>query len=103
MIIKKFEEQVERFSKKLAVKAGNQSLTYAELNCCANGVAHEILRGDKAVAGNINSSIVSLLFEHGVDMIVGIIGALKANKTYVPLDVTYPRNRLLDILEHSES
>jgi tyrocidine synthetase-3 len=106
MIIEKFEKQVEGFPGKLAVKAGEQALTYAELNRRANQVAHEILAINKAAAVNMNTSntfIVALLFEHGADVIVGIIGTLKANKTYVILDVNYPDKRLSNILEHSEA
>lgn len=101
MIIEKFEEQVVRNPGKAAVKSGNKTLTYSELNIHANRVAREII--NNTPGKDSNSSIVSLLFEHGSDMIVGITGALKANKTYVPLDVTYPKNRLIYMLEHSDS
>jgi len=46
---------------------------------------------------------VALLFEHGTDMIVGTIAALKACKTYVPFDPSYPEQRLLYMLENSEA
>jgi len=46
---------------------------------------------------------VALLFEHGTDMIVGTIGALKACKTYVPFDPSYPERRLIYMLENSET
>jgi len=43
------------------------------------------------------------LFEHGADMIIGLIAALKANMVYVPLDRTYSGNRLAYMLQNSES
>lgn len=46
---------------------------------------------------------VALLFEHGIDMIVGTIGALKACKIYVPCDPSYPEKRLIYMLENSEA
>ena len=44
---------------------------------------------------------VALLFEHGIDMIVGILGTLKSGKVYVPLDPGYPVERLDYMLEDS--
>ena len=105
MIIKKFEEQAARFPGKLAVKSGNKSLTYNQLNEYANRVANEIIRVDenKTPGKNSESPVVSLLFGHDPDAVVGIIGALKANRIYVPLDVNHPRKRLLYMLAHSDS
>ena len=45
---------------------------------------------------------VALLFRHSVEMIVGILGALKAGKAYVPLDATYPSERLEFMLADSD-
>ncbi|MCU0285504.1 MAG: condensation domain-containing protein, partial [Acidobacteria bacterium] len=104
MIIKKFEEIVQRFPTRAAIKAKNKALTYAELNFNANRVAHAITGKDKeAGLGNNNKTQqAALLFDCGIDMIVGLLGALKANKTYVPLDSTHPGKRLLSILEYAE-
>ncbi|UCH93959.1 MAG: amino acid adenylation domain-containing protein [Candidatus Aminicenantes bacterium] len=103
MIIKKFQQQVERFFDKPAVKAGEHFFTYGQLNRCANRVVHDLLKGDNTAAepGKVDPSIAALLFEHGADVIVAIIAVLKTNKTYVPMDANYPQNRLLYMLEHS--
>ena len=103
MIIKRFKEQVEAFADRIAVKKGNQLLTYGELNHYSDKVAIEIMKGDQTKEQDEKNCNVSLLFEHGTHMIVGIIGALKANKTFVPLDVNYPQKRLVYMLGHSES
>jgi len=105
MIIEKFQEQVKTFPAKIAVKAGNRAITYSELDTYANQVAHIIVERDKDrdTTSDKTSRQVSLLFEHGADMIIGVISALKAGKTYIPLDVTYPLNRLLYMLENSGS
>jgi tyrocidine synthetase-3 len=103
MIIKKFEEIVQRFPEKTALKTNNKSLTYAELNFCANRVAHALVQEDKGESTPINNQQVALLFDHGIDMVVGVIGTLKANKTYVPLDTFFPGKRLLYILEDCEA
>jgi non-ribosomal peptide synthetase component F len=68
-------------------------------------VANAILAGDQDRDTSAHNPYrkVSLLFEHGPDMIIGVIGALKAGKTYVPLDIAYPLKRLLYMLDNSES
>lgn len=85
MLVNIFEELVIRYPNHPAVKAGEKVLTYAELNELANQVARSIGEG---------VTRVGLVFEHGTDMIVGMVGALKAVKPYVPLDPTYPVKRL---------
>ena len=104
MIIEKFKNQVVEFPEKIAVKAGNREITYSQLDNFATLVAHAIITGhrDRPPTGGTNQR-VSLLFEHGADMIIAVIGALKAGRTYVPLDVTYPLKRLSYMLEDSES
>jgi tyrocidine synthetase-3 len=103
MIIKKFEEIVKCYPGKAALKTGSKSLTYAELNFSSNRVAHAIGGKDKEVGSDVEKQQVALLFDYGIDMIVGLLGALKANKTYVPLDISYPGKRLLYILENAEA
>ncbi|MCU0290037.1 MAG: AMP-binding protein, partial [Acidobacteria bacterium] len=94
MIIKIFEEQVEKYKNKVAVKAGSEILTYDCLNRQANRAASHI-------ASSVEVGTAALLFRYGVNMISGIIAALKAGLIYVPLDRNYPENRLVYILEDS--
>jgi len=105
MIIKKFEEQVVKFPQKTAVKAGDSSLTYIQLNRYSNRIAHTLIAGTHKQKENMENehAVVSLLFEHGPHMIAGILGTLKAGCIYVPLDINYPAKRLLYMLEHSGS
>jgi amino acid adenylation domain-containing protein len=100
MIIEKFEKQVERFAKKTAVVTENITLTYEELNRYANRVARAILN---LKIKKEKEQILGLLFEHSAYMIIGVLGTLKAGKAYVPLDITYPENRLAYMLENSEA
>ena len=103
MIIKKFEEIVRRFPGKTALKTSSKSLTYEELNFYANRVAHAIALEDKGKGTSVKKQQVALLFEHDIEMVPGIIGTLKANKTYVPLDTFFPGKRLIYILEDCEA
>ncbi|MCP4216670.1 MAG: amino acid adenylation domain-containing protein, partial [bacterium] len=94
MLAKKFEEQVKKSPGNIAVKTNDETYTYSQLNNYADGISRQIsLRH----AGGI----VGLLLPHGAHMIAAILGALKAGKTYVPLSVDYPANRIAYMLSHS--
>jgi amino acid adenylation domain-containing protein len=103
MIIKKFEEQVVLFAKKTAVVTESAMLTYEDVNLYANRVAHAILETDTGPGKNGTNPIVGLLFEHSSDMIIAVLGTLKGGKAYLPLDITYPKNRLTYMMEDSET
>jgi tyrocidine synthetase-3 len=100
MLIEKFEEAVEAFPERIAIKMEAETFTYKQLYQYANQVAARII----ASTGLSNKGKqAALLFEHGADMIIALIAALKANMVYVPLDRTYPENRLTYMLEDSEA
>jgi amino acid adenylation domain-containing protein len=101
MIVEKFEEQVKRFSQNTALHCGEIVWTYEALNQRVNRLAHLIGRmmgpPPAETAGQ-----AALLFDHGAAMIVALLAVLKANMAYVPLDATYPENRLDYILDNAE-
>ncbi len=84
-----FEEQVERTPDAVAVVFDNQQLTYGELNCRSNQLAH-YLRS----LGVRASVLVGISVERSLEMVVGLLGILKAGGAYVPLDPGYPTERL---------
>jgi non-ribosomal peptide synthetase component F len=94
----RFEEQVRRHSERLAVRTRYYSLTYAELNSLANRIAHKILHH----CGS-SEKPVALLFDHDAAVIGAMLGALKAGKMYIPLDPSYPRQRLEYMLRDSRA
>ncbi len=100
MLIEKFEAAVEAFSDRIAIKMEAETLTYRQLNQYANQVAARIIA---STGLNNKGKQAALLFEHGADMIIALIAVLKANMVYVPLDRTYPENRLAYMLEDSEA
>jgi len=76
-----------------AVVAGEERLTYRELNARANRLAHALCR--KGVRRN---DIVGLAVERNADVAIGILAILKAGAAYLPLDPDYPRDRLAFIV-----
>ncbi|MBG0746749.1 MAG: amino acid adenylation domain-containing protein [Planktothrix agardhii KL2] len=92
-----FEEQVERTPDAVAVVFECQQLTYNELNCRANQLAHYLQS-----LGVKPDELVGIGVERSLEMIVGILGILKAGGAYVPLDPEYPQERLNFMLEDSQ-
>jgi amino acid adenylation domain-containing protein/thioester reductase-like protein len=93
-IHKLFEAQVERTPDAVAVVFENQQLTYHELNCRANQLAHYLQS-----LGVKPDVLVGICVERSLEMVVGILGILKAGGAYVPLDPEYPQDRLSFMLE----
>ncbi|HEV3050384.1 MAG TPA: AMP-binding protein, partial [Longimicrobium sp.] len=91
-----FEAQVARTPDAVAVVFEDASLTYAELNACANRLAHH-LRGH-GVGAEVR---VGVLMERSLEMVVSLLAVLKAGGAYVPLDPSLPAERLAYMLDDS--
>ena len=91
-----FEAQVARTPHAIALKAGEQQLTYAELNARANQLAHHLL-----ALGVQPDSRVAICVERGLEMVIGLYAILKAGAAYVPLDPAYPLERIAYMLSDS--
>jgi amino acid adenylation domain-containing protein len=89
-----FEEQVQKTPDAVALMFGACSLTYAELNSKANRLAH-YLRS----LGIGPEALVGLLVERSPEMVTGLLGTLKAGGAYLPLDLDYPAERLVRLVE----
>ena len=88
-----FEEQVARTPDAIAVVQGDATLTYAELNAQANRLAHRLIE-----MGVRPDARVGLCVERHPRMVVGLLGVLKAGGGYVPLDPSYPKERLQELV-----
>jgi amino acid adenylation domain-containing protein len=93
-----FEEQVARTPDKTALVFEDQSLTYRELNRRANQLAR-LLRS-KGVG---QDTIVGIMVERSLEMIIGLLGIVKAGGAYLPLDPDYPEERIGFMLEDSSA
>ncbi|PCR95715.1 non-ribosomal peptide synthetase [Pseudomonas fluorescens] len=91
-----FEAQVERTPQAIALQADEQSLTYVELNARANRLAHRLRE-----LGVGPDTPVAICVERGPELVIGLLGILKAGGTYVPLDPAYPAERLNYMLKDS--
>ena len=91
-----FEEQVERTPDSIALVFGNSTLTHRQFNEKANQLAR-VLR-EKGIKPD---SIVGIMLERSFEMMIGIMGVLKAGGAYLPIDPEYPADRIKFILEDS--
>ncbi|MBD2344918.1 non-ribosomal peptide synthetase [Anabaena subtropica] len=93
-----FEAQVERTPDAVAVVFADQQLTYRELNARANQLAHYL-----QALGVKSEVLVGIFIERSLDMLVGLLAILKAGGAYIPLDPSYPQERLAFILEDAQA
>jgi amino acid adenylation domain-containing protein len=89
-----FEEQATRRPDSVAIEFAGDRLTYGELNARAEQLARR-LRG----LGCDSESLVGICLERSPEMVVALLGVLKAGAAYLPLDPGYPRERLAFMLE----
>jgi amino acid adenylation domain-containing protein/non-ribosomal peptide synthase protein (TIGR01720 family) len=93
---RQFEAQVKQTPDRVAIVSGDRRLTYRELNGRANQVARRLRK--QGIAAN---SIVGLLAEPSLEMIIGILGILKAGAAYMPLEPEQQNERVAYMLLQS--
>ncbi|MEP6733140.1 MAG: amino acid adenylation domain-containing protein [bacterium] len=91
-------EQAMRTPNATAVSDEHRSLTYTELDACANALAHEL-----RAQGVGRGVLVGVCAERSVEMVVALVAIVKAGGAYVPLDPEYPAERLAFMLEDADA
>ncbi|CAM5542186.1 Tyrocidine synthase 3 [Streptomyces afghaniensis] len=93
-----FEVQATATPDRIALVHGDEQLTYAELNARANRLAHRLV-ADGAGPGRV----VAVSLPRSMELIVALLGVLKSGAAYLPVDPTYPAERIAFMLEDVES
>jgi amino acid adenylation domain-containing protein/non-ribosomal peptide synthase protein (TIGR01720 family) len=93
-----FTEQALRTPELPAVVCGGRQLTYAELDQRSSKLA-EYLRS----VGAGPECVVGLCVSRSMEMVVGLLGVLKAGAAYLPLDANYPPQRLAFMIEDARA
>ncbi|WP_428960346.1 amino acid adenylation domain-containing protein [Xanthomonas oryzae] len=91
-----FERQVAATPEAVALECDGQRLHYSELNARANQLAHRLLQ-----LGIGPDERVAICVQRSAQLIIGLLAILKAGAAYVPLDPTYPAERLAYLLHDS--
>lgn len=90
--------QVDRAPNVVAVVFEGAKLTYQELDWRANQLAHYLQS-----LGVRPDQVVGLYLDRSLEMMIGLLGVLKAGTAYLPLDPKYPQERLAYILQDSQA
>ena len=93
----RFEAVAAERPDQTTIVLGDRTLTYAELNAQANQVAHRLLLLDLP-----KPSIIAIWLDRTPEMIVAMLGVVKAGHTYLPLEATYPSARILQTLDDAQ-
>ena len=93
---RRFEAHAAERSDAVALVFEGQSLSYAEVNACANRIAHAL------IAHGVGADTrVGIAVERSPAMIIGLLAIQKAGGAYVPLDPAYPADRLVHMMQDS--
>jgi amino acid adenylation domain-containing protein/non-ribosomal peptide synthase protein (TIGR01720 family) len=93
-----FEAQAERIPGAPALVFDGQTLTYAEVNARANGLAHHL-----RAQGAGPEQLVAIALERTPEQLIALLAVLKAGAAYVPIDPSYPADRVAYMLEDSRA
>jgi len=95
-IVTLFEEQVNKTPHDIAIVFNKEQVTYTELNERSNRLANYLQS-----KGIRPGSLVPICVERAPEMIIGLMGILKAGAAYVPIDPAYPQDRIGFMIEDS--
>ncbi|MEV6810011.1 amino acid adenylation domain-containing protein [Streptomyces sp. NPDC051132] len=93
-----FERQARRTPDAVAVRSGDGELSYAALDARADGLAYRL-----RALGVGRGTRVGVLLERGTGLLVALLGVLKADAAYVPLDPLHPARRIGHLIEDTRA
>ncbi|MFF8196789.1 amino acid adenylation domain-containing protein, partial [Streptomyces bobili] len=93
-VVELFEAEAVRTPDAVAVVTDDEQVSYAGLDARANQLAHYLI-----AQGVGPESLVAVVLERGVELMVALLGVLKAGAAYLPVDPAYPAERIAQMLE----
>ena len=82
----------------IAIDAGEEQITYSELNKRANRLAHYLIN-----MGVQPENCIGICIERSISAIVGLLGIEKAGGAYLPLDPSYPNERIYETIKSARA
>jgi amino acid adenylation domain-containing protein len=92
------ESQAKRFPNRIALIFEDRKITYGQLNIYANKLGRYL-----KTIGVGRGTLVAIYAERSIELLIFILGILKAGATYIPLDPTYPKERTAFILKDTNA
>ncbi len=96
-VIDLFNEQALKSPDRLALSCYNENLTYSQLNNAVNHLAYYLESNNIKKGDN-----VCLFFANSIELVVSILAVLKLGACYIPIDVSYPIERIEYIIKNSD-
>jgi len=97
-VVDMFERQVELTPYNIAISKNGYSINYTNLNNMINYTS-EYLKN----IGISNGDKICLFYNNSIELIINIFALLKLSACYIPIDISYPNDRINYILENSNS
>ncbi len=97
-LLQRFHEQVLNNPEKIAVADGAVQYTYDELDRISGSIAAYLQEKNK-----VHGSPVAVLMGRSANLVATLLGILKSGSAYIPLDPSFPQERLAYIIQHSEA
>ncbi|MGQ3679737.1 non-ribosomal peptide synthetase [Tenacibaculum discolor] len=88
-VIDVFQEQTLRIPNKIALKFNEDELSYKELDERSNQVAHYLIQNEVK-----KGDVVAICLDRSMEMVIGMLGIMKSGAVYLPIDITYPIERV---------
>ena len=100
-----FQEQVKKSPEALALVFEGQELTYRELNEKSNKLARHIRSyyTDRTKKKLVANTMIALYLDRSLEMVISILAVLKSGGAYVPMDISYPQERIDHLLEDTKT
>lgn len=98
-VVNLFKDQVSKTPGKEALKDEYRSYSYSELDTLSSQIAEQLI----TIYGKKDRSPIAVLLERSANLVVVLLGILKAGRPYIPLDPAFPKDRLRYIIENSQS
>ncbi|MBQ2886955.1 MAG: amino acid adenylation domain-containing protein [Alphaproteobacteria bacterium] len=94
-VCSKFRDSANKYPNEIAVEFMDETITYRELHILSNKLASYIKK-------KATEKVVGIYMNRSIELIVSVLGVLKAGYSYLPIDPTYPKERVEYILEDSK-
>jgi amino acid adenylation domain-containing protein/non-ribosomal peptide synthase protein (TIGR01720 family) len=92
-----FAVQASRTPDAIAVTCEGDSLSYADLDCRANRLAHKLIE-----LGARPETFVALQLPRSIDLVVAVLAVLKSGAAYLPIDPDYPADRIAGMIADAQ-
>lgn len=92
-----FEQSAKMHGDKIAARFADSTVTYKQLDASANQLAHYLQQWGVGA-----DTLVAVCQRRSLSMLISLLAVLKAGGGYVPIDPTYPKDRIVFMLENSD-